>query len=264
MDWLLRRHRSLAIVVLCSLLIANVPARVMTGVLPQQVALSGVSGTLWSGQAARSWIMVDLKPVMLGHVHWQISPWRVLWSTPLRLSAEWGDQILQTKLGIGFSGQWQLHDTRMAVELDALGALMPLYLGGKATGEFDLIQLSPKSLSKARGRVTLQNAVWTATSGNIPLGSYRLDIGRAAKVAQLPESASPRASPADADSVDGVVLTEDGALILNGAITLSANGYNIDLRATGPVARDESFRRAVSILATPTAAGFDVLISGQL
>ena len=57
MDWLLRRHRSLAIVVLCSLLIANVPARVKTGVLPQQVALSGVSGTLWSEvrRQGRSW-----------------------------------------------------------------------------------------------------------------------------------------------------------------------------------------------------------------
>ena len=264
MEWLVRRHRRLAIVLLCTLLIANVPARVMTWVLPQQVVLSGLSGTLWSGQAVRSWITVDQKPVMLGRIQWRISPWRLVWSTPLQLSAEWGDQLLQTKLGVSPNGQWQLRDSTVTFELDALGAFLPLYLGGTATAEFDLIQFSSKRVAEARGRVTLQDTVWTATSGNILLGSYYLDIGRTTQVAQLPESDSFAASRTNADSIEGVVRTEDGALILNGAIGLSSNSYDVDLTATGPVARDEGFRRAVSILATPTAAGFDVLISGQL
>lgn len=264
MEWLVQRHRSLAIVLLCTLLIANVPARVVTWILPQSVVLSGLSGTLWSGQAARSWVLVNQQPVMLGQIQWRISPWRLLWSTPLQLTAEWGDQILQTRLGIGLTGQWQLRDARMAFDLDALGAFIPLYLGGRATSEFDLIQLSPERLSKARGRVALQNTVWTATSGNIPLGSYRLDIGQAAQATQSPKSESTQASRAATDGIYGVLETDDGALILAGTVSLSASDYNVDLTATGPVARDESFRRAVSILATPTAAGFDVLISGQL
>ena len=149
--------------------------------------------------------MVDRQPVMLGHVQWQISPWRVLVEHTPSTQCRVGRSDPADKIGVGLTGQWQLRDTRMAFELDALGALMPLCLGGRATGEFDLIQLSPKSLSKARGRVTLRNTVWTATSGNIPLGSYRLDIGRAAKVAQLPESASRERVPFDGDSVEGVV-----------------------------------------------------------
>ena len=264
MEWLVRRHRGLAIVLLCTLLIAHVPARVLTWMLPESVVLSGLSGTLWSGQAARSWVLVNQQPVMLGQIQWRISPWRFVWSTPFQLSAEWGDQILQTRLGVGLTGQWQLHDARMAFDLDALGAFIPLYLGGRATSEFDLIQFSPKRLSKAHGSVTLQNTVWTAKSGNIPLGSYRLDVGQAAQATQSPKSESPRASRAAADDIYGVLETDDGALILTGTVSLSTNDYNVDLTATGPVARDESFRRAVSILATPTAAGFDVLISGQL
>lgn len=264
MEWLVRRHRGLAIVLLCTLLIAHVPARVLIWMLPESVVLSGLSGTLWSGQAARSWVLVNQQPVMLGQIQWRISPWRFVWSTPFQLSAEWGDQILQTRLGVGLTGQWQLHDARMAFDLDALGAFIPLYLGGRATSEFDLIQFSPKRLSKAHGSVTLQNTFWTARSGNIPLGSYRLDVGQAAQATQSPKSESPRASRAAADDIYGVLETDDGALILTGTVSLSTNDYNVDLTATGPVARDESFRRAVSILATPTAAGFDVLISGQL
>lgn len=264
MEWLVRRHRGLAIVLLCTLLIAHVPARVLTWMLPESVVLSGLSGTLWSGQAARSWVLVNQQPVMLGQIQWRISLWRFVWSTPFQLSAEWGDQILQTRLGVGLTGQWQLHDARMAFDLDALGAFIPLYLGGRATSEFDLIQFSPKRLSKAHGSVTLQNTVWTAKSGNIPLGSYRLDVGQAAQATQPPKSESPRASRAAADDIYGVLETDDGALILTGTVSLSTTDYNVDVTATGPVARDESFRRAVSILATPTAAGFDVLISGQL
>lgn len=264
MEWLVQRHRSLAIVLLCTLLIAHVPARVMIWMLPKSVVLSGLSGTLWSGQAARSWVLVNQQPVMLGQIQWRISPWRLVWSTPLQLTAEWGDQILQTRLGIGLTGQWQLRDARMAFDLDALGAFIPLFLGGRATSEFDLIQFSPERLSKAHGRLTLQNTVWTANSGNIPLGSYRLDIEQAAQATQSPKSESPQASRAATDSIYGVLETDGGALILTGTVSLSANDYNVDLTATGPVARDESFRRAVSILATPTAAGFDVLISGQL
>ena len=47
-------------------------------------------------------------------------------------------------------------------------------------------------------------------------------------------------------------------------MTVSPQSYEVALRATGPTARDESFRRAVAMLATPTAEGFDVLVQGQL
>ena len=62
----------------------------------------------------------------------------------------------------------------------------------------------------------------------------------------------------------GEVVTENGALVLSGDISLSMDAYTVKLSATGPVARDDGFRRAVSILATPTAAGFDIVLQGQL
>ena len=62
----------------------------------------------------------------------------------------------------------------------------------------------------------------------------------------------------------GEVVTENGALVLSGDISLSMDAYTVKLSATGPVARDDGFRRAVSILAAPTAAGFDIVLQGQL
>ena len=62
----------------------------------------------------------------------------------------------------------------------------------------------------------------------------------------------------------GEVVTESGALVLNGDLSLSIDAYAAKLSATGPVARDDGFRRAVSILATPTAEGFEIVLQGQL
>ena len=260
----MQRRRGVVTALLATLLVINVPARVMTWFLPGEVRLSGLSGTVWSGEAVRSWVMVDGRAVILGKVQWRISPWRLLWSTPLRVSAEWGDQLLSTRLGVGITGKWIFRDTGIAFHLDALRALMPLYLGGRVTGEFDAIGLSHDSLEEVRGRVNLHNTAWTARSGHIPLGSYRVDVGPGVDRTQLDDPDGREVNSVGVRDIKGVVSTEDGSLVLNGTVTLSGARYRIDLNATGPVARDESFRRAVSVLAIPSATGFEVLISGQL
>ena len=104
-------------------------------------------------------------------------------------------------------------------------------------------------LRQAQGTVYLQNAIWTANSGNIPLGDYRVAVAGEA---------------GSADGIVGEVVTENGALVLDGDLRLSTDAYAVKLSATGPVARDDGFRRAVSMLATPTAGGFDIVLQGQL
>ena len=146
----MQRRRGVVMALLATLLVINVPARVMAWLLPDEVNLSGLSGTFWFGEAVRSWVMVDGQAVMLGKVQWRISPWRLLWSTPLEVSAEWGDQLLRTRLGVGITGRWVFRDTGIAFHLDALRALMPLYLGGRVTGEFDAIGLSHDGLEEVR------------------------------------------------------------------------------------------------------------------
>ena len=260
----MQRRRGVVMALLATLLVINVPARVMAWLLPDEVNLSGISGTFWSGEAVRSWVIVDGQAVMLGKVQWRISPWRLLWSTPLEVSAAWGDQLLRTRLGVGITGQWVFRDTGIAFHLDSLRALMPLYLGGRVTGEFDAIGLSQDALEEFRGRVNLHNTVWTARSGNIPLGSYRVDVGPGAERTEVDDPDGREANSVGVRDIEGAVSTKVGSLVLNGTVTLSGARYSIDLNATGPVARDESFRRAVSVLATPSATGFEVLISGQL
>ena len=246
---LIRHHRLLAAALLSLLMLSQIPARVLTAFLPATLSLSGVSGTVWSGQAVRAWTMIDGQPLMLGRVQWQLEPWRLGWGSPLTLTSEWGDQIFTSRMGMGLSGLTMLRDVSLNFDTSALRAMFPLYLGGTLSGSFERIEIEQAGLRQAQGTVYLRNAIWTAKSGNIPLGDYRIDVA------------------GDAGSTDGIVgevITENGALVLAGDLSLAMDSYAVKLSATGPVARDDGFRRAVSMLATPTAEGFDVVLQGQL
>ena len=246
---LIRHRRLLAAALLSLLMLSQIPARVLTAFLPATLSLSGLSGTVWSGQAIRAWTMIDGQPLMLGRVQWQLQPWRLGWGLPLTLTSEWGDQIFTSRIGMGLSGLTVLRDVSVNLDTSALRAMFPLYLGGTLSGSFDRIEVEQAGLRQAQGTVYLQNAIWTANSGNIPLGDYRIDLA---------------GNAGSADGIVGEFVTENGALVLSGDISLSMDAYTVKLSATGPVARDDGFRRAVSILAAPTAAGFDIVLQGQL
>ena len=246
---LIRHRRFLAAALLSLLMLSQIPARVLTAFLPPTLSLSGLSGTVWSGQAIRAWTMIDGQPLMLGRVQWQLQPWRLGWGSPLTLTSEWGDQIFTSRIGMGLSGLTVLRDVSVNLDTSVLREMFPLYLGGTLSGSFERIEVEQAGLRQAQGTVYLQNAIWTANSGDIPLGDYRIDVA---------------GNAGSADGIVGEVVTENGALVLVGDLNLSMGAYAVKLSATGPVARDDGFRRAVSMLATPTAEGFDIVLQGQL
>jgi hypothetical protein len=53
MEWISRHWRILAVFVFMTLLLSQIPARAISRVLPDNVTLTGVSGTIWSGRAGK-------------------------------------------------------------------------------------------------------------------------------------------------------------------------------------------------------------------
>ena len=261
MDWLWHRRKPLAALLLLTLMVVQVPARPLQWLFPRdRLVLSGLSGTLWSGHATRAWLVVDDQPLMLGRVDWQFRPWRLLWSEPLSITASWGNQLLQTDLGVRLSGRLVMSDARINFDAEVLRRFLPIYLGGSAGGRFERVQWGPQGIEGARGVISLNDTVWTARSGLIPLGSYRIDL----RDAVASDEQTAELEPPDREVVKGIVSTEGGSLQLYGIMSMSRVGYQVSLSAKGPVAKDESFLRAVSVVATPTAEGFDVVLQGAL
>ena len=248
MESILRHWRILALFVFVALLSSQIPARAISRFLPDDLRLTGVSGTIWSGSAARAWVEIDQKPLMLGRVQWRLQPWLMLWGAPLSISSVWGQQAMRARLGYRPGGSIALHDVAFTLDTQLLRAFFPLYLGGAASGEFARIAIDEGHIIDAEGVVRLLRGVWTARSGNILLGDYQIDF----------LSADTRGA-----GTVGAIKTIAGALMLSGELSATLTDYQIAVEATGPLARDESFRRAMSIIAIPNQDGFSVSLTGQ-
>ena len=248
MNWITRHWRILAVFVFVTLLLSQIPARAISRVLPDSVTLTGVSGTIWSGRSARAWVEIDEQPLMLGRVQWRLQPWRILVGAPLSLSSVWGQQALRAQLGYRLGGSIVLQDAAFTVNTQLFKAFFPLYLGGVLSGEFAQIAIDEGHIVDAEGVVRLLRGAWTARSGNIPLGDYQIDF-----------------SSADTAGVGtvGTLKTIAGSLELSGNVSATAMDYQIAVEATGPVARDDAFRQAMSMIAIPTQDGFSVSLTGQ-
>jgi len=228
------------------LMLFQMPASVVRWLLPAEVEVTGLSGTIWSGQALRGWWGAGDKTIMLGRVQWQFQPWRLFWSSPITVSTQWGAQQFDARLSYLPGARLRLTNTNLNFDAQILGALMPLYIGGGFSGRFTNIDLEGGQVKRLAGKAILENAVWTAQSGDIPLGTYHLDI---------------QSNQVD-DEVVGAMKTLGGALQLTGDVVVRSGSYQIDLQATGPVALDDSFRGAVAMLATPTSEGFEISLEG--
>ena len=64
MHWLARRYRGVSIALFLLLLIYQVPARTLAWLAPENLTVSGLTGTVWAGEAARAWVTIDGKPLM--------------------------------------------------------------------------------------------------------------------------------------------------------------------------------------------------------
>lgn len=248
MAWTTRHWRVLVLFIFVALLSSQIPARAISIVLPEDVIVTGVSGTIWSGSAARAWIEIDQRPLMLGRVQWHIQPWRILWGAPLSLTSAWGQQVMRAQLGYRPGGSIVLQEVSFTLNAQLLGTFLPLYLGGTLSGEFAYLAIDQGHIIDAEGVLRLQRGVWTARSGSVLLGDYQIDFS-SADIA--------------GSGTEGVLKTLGGALMLSGDLSATLTGYQLAVQATGPVARDESFRQAMSIIAIPHQDGFSVSLAGQ-
>ncbi|MDB2654841.1 hypothetical protein N9Y68_07990, partial [Luminiphilus sp.] len=71
--------------VMLALLVARVPASVVSGLLPSTVTASGFTGSLWRGSASHMDVSQRGQVFALGRVNWVLSPRGLLWGDVLTL-----------------------------------------------------------------------------------------------------------------------------------------------------------------------------------
>ncbi|MEM1141021.1 MAG: type II secretion system protein N [Pseudomonadota bacterium] len=257
----------LAVLMLLGIALPRVPARVAGAFLEDSpVSLSGFSGSLFEGHAARALFEIAGGAMHLGSVGWSVDGLSVLRLRPaLTLESAWGAQRIAAKVKLA-GNRVDLKDVDARIPAALIRQFLPLELGG--TVQLQLQELSvdlPETgqpeqssatgaggagpgLRSAQGRLVWEKADWQTTTGSRRLGSY---------VAEL-DSGQP-------GTLRAQVLTLSGPVNVSGEAQLLDGRYDIDLLIRGdqgPLAAD--LAQALSLLAIPEGDGYRLKLEGEL
>lgn len=142
-----------------------------------QLALSGVSGTIWSGSASLASFKVDGIDYSLGQFHWKLHPWSLLTLKPCAdIVTEMERQRIEGEVCAGLSGSLQVRNTSVSAPATLLQATLPLAVDGQLSVRIEEMEVQGDFLRKLRG-----NLSWTAArihNGNnwMGLGSYAAEL----------------------------------------------------------------------------------------
>lgn len=234
--------------VLVFLLVANAPARILPGLLPEGIRAQGVSGTLWHGRASRMLVAVQGGWLQLGASEWELNPLSLLLLTPeIELQSHWGRQTLSARVTLRSAGDIDLQSVDLLVDAGLLRQYAPVALVGDFAAQFDQLNIRQRALQSAQGRVVWQGAGWLSPQGRRSLGSYAVDIRTSAEGA-----------------ISGSVITLAGDLQAEGDLQLRQDQYDIDVTLQGKGLEDPQLRQALQLVAAPAGDGFRVKLAGEL
>lgn len=158
-------------------LVAFLPASVLLRFLPPEVALEGVSGTVWRGRAQ----VVRFRDRSLGQLEWSSRPWRLLvlelaYATTLRPAGGEVSLDFVTRS----PRRLTLRQVRGGFPVAVVqGLISPAGWTGSVELDVDRLVLEDGFPTEAEGRVLARNLAATGPQG-MAIGSFELTLGAGA------------------------------------------------------------------------------------
>jgi general secretion pathway protein N len=214
------------------------------------LALSGVTGTAWSGQARMSSIEIDNQHYSLGALQWQLRPMTLLTLRPCAdVDARLEGQQIEGRACAGLSGRLDVTDASIDAPASLVQAGVPVPVQGQLSANLQTLKMKNQKLSELRGNLSWTNARVQVEGTWASLGSF------AAEATYDPEQ---DALVADVFELDGPIdldaevrLPLAGGIFVKGELALtdafsnqiqarewlpmvldhqSGNRYNVDLQ----------------------------------
>jgi general secretion pathway protein N len=172
---------------------------------PPELALAGVGGTIWSGNAA----LASVPGLAVRDVRWSLRRLPLLIGRATgQLSARLPSGFLETGFSASF-GTLQLDGVRLSTNIDTLAGLLPLSgASGLVSATFDKLVLTDGWPTVLQGQVRVSDLLVEpligAEQGPLPLGAHEVQF-----------------EMGDGDTVRGVIHDLGGPLEINGTLTLT-------------------------------------------
>jgi general secretion pathway protein N len=220
-------------------LVAMIPAVQLSKRLPAGYAMTGVNGTIWSGQAAE--FRIDGQPV--GAFEWFCRPWHLVmlrWSCRATLQPRGGQ--FTADLSGGFRGDGleatNIHGQSPIAAFE--GIATPSGWTGRLELDIERIRIVDRRAGEATGKMFVRE-LRAPGAGGAELGDFELVVGEGA---------------VGTDRLTGRLSDLGGPLRVRGAIELMSNGqyFMSGEAAPGPGAGPAIFD-TLSFLGPPDASG---------
>ncbi len=141
-----------------------------------QLALSGVTGTLWHGRASLTSFKVDGHDYALGQLEWKLEPWTLLTLKPCaRLQTRQERQEIDGRVCAGLSGDLRLENTSINLPANVLRNL-PLQVDGQVFAQIEQMQVRGDFLQSLTGKMSWTNARIHNGRHWMPLGGYGANL----------------------------------------------------------------------------------------
>jgi general secretion pathway protein N len=231
----------LALVAFALTLLARLPARWLTPLLPEGIVCTDPAGTAWDGSCSN----LDARGFRAGATRWTLRPLRLLTgraAAALRIAPP--GATLEGEFAYGlFGGSLEGRDLRGDLALQPGGLLpgIPADLDGRVRLTLETFTLSGRAITALKGVVEVRDVRQRTRDGLLPLGSYELSF--------------PGTRDASGN-VSGTLEDLGGPLDVQGVLALTpAPGYllqgTVALRPEAP----PGLARQVSFLGSPDADG---------
>jgi general secretion pathway protein N len=147
-----------------------------------QLALSGVSGSVWTGRAALASIKVEQKDYSLGELRWELHPMSLLLMSPCAtIHTKQDRQQIDGEVCSSLGGDLELHDADISAPAALLQGVLPLPVDGQMSVRLEEFQVSGNQVKTLKGNLTWSSARIYNGSNWMEVGSY------AAELADTPE-----------------------------------------------------------------------------
>jgi general secretion pathway protein N len=156
-------------------LVAFLPASMLLRFVPAEVALEGISGTIWRGAAAS----IAVKGTPLGRLRWSSRPWRLLLLQAeyrVALEPEGGD--LDMLVSLGRDGRLEISQLKGSFPVQAVyGLIAPEGWTGTVELDVERVTVSGGYPVAATGIVQVHDLTSTAAPRMVNLGGFELLLG---------------------------------------------------------------------------------------
>ena len=162
-------------------LLINLPASFLKPLLPTDVYLQSVDGTLWKGQAQA----VRYQGKSLGVVDWKILP-ECFSAFSLCLAIKQYEPTLQSEFRLYWARHWHVTDLMAKGDMKHVANYFKPYQiapRGRFTLDLSELQFAPGELLRARGSIEVK-PLWLISVMRLSLGDISVEIEPASKVEQ--------------------------------------------------------------------------------